>query len=39
MEGYELTDIARMLRIPTGTVKTRLLRARKLLRELLEEEV
>ncbi len=39
MEGYELTDIASLLRVPTGTVKTRLSRARKLLRALLEEEV
>jgi len=39
MEGYELTEIAGMLRIPAGTVKSRLSRARKLLREMLEEEV
>ena len=39
MEGYELTEIAGMLHVPTGTIKTRLLRARKLLREMLEEEV
>lgn len=39
MEGYELTEIACMLRVPTGTVKTRLSRARKLLRDMLEEEV
>ena len=39
MEGYELAEIAGMLRLPGGTVKTRLMRARKQLRELLEEEV
>ena len=39
MEGYELSEIAGMLRVPTGTVKTRLMLARKLLRDMLEEEV
>lgn len=39
MEGYELAEIAGMLRVPTGTIKTRLSRARKLLREMLGEEV
>jgi RNA polymerase sigma-70 factor (ECF subfamily) len=28
IEGYELKDIARMLRLPAGTVKSRLYRAR-----------
>ena len=33
MEGYALKDIARMLRLPTGTVKSRLHRARKKMKE------
>jgi RNA polymerase sigma-70 factor (ECF subfamily) len=39
MEGYELKEIAAMLRVPVGTVKTRLLKARKLLKAALGEEV
>ena len=33
LEGYPLADVARMMRIPTGTVKSRLSRARKQLKE------
>jgi len=39
MEGYEVADIAKLMRIPLGTVKTRLLRARKLLEEMMKEEI
>ena len=38
MEGYGVGDIARMLRLPSGTVKTRLARARALLRLQLSDE-
>lgn len=40
-EGYPIKDIARMLKMPTGTVKNRLLEARKQLRDELkyDEEV
>ena len=38
MEGYGLDDIARMLRVPTGTIKTRMARARALLRLQLTDE-
>lgn len=38
MEGYKLREIAQILRIPEGTVKTRLTRAKKKLKSLLEEE-
>ncbi len=37
MEGYSVEEIAQMLSQPTGTVKTRLMRARKQLRESLSE--
>ena len=37
MEGYKQREIAEILDIPIGTVKTRLLRAKKQLREQLEE--
>ena len=33
LEGYEVRDVAGMLRIPTGTVKSRLSRGRELLRQ------
>ena len=38
MEGYDSKEIARILRIPAGTVRTRLMRARNLLRDFLGEE-
>lgn len=33
LEGYKMQDIAEMLRIPLGTVKTRIARGKKLLKE------
>ena len=38
MEGYGVDDIARMLRVPSGTIKTRMARARALLRLQLTDE-
>ncbi|MBR3503262.1 MAG: RNA polymerase sigma factor [Clostridia bacterium] len=38
MEGYGVNEIARTLRVPPGTVKTRLARARALLRLQLSDE-
>lgn len=38
MEGYKLREVAQILGVPEGTVKTRLLRAKKRLRTMLEEE-
>lgn len=38
MEGYDSREIARMLRIPAGTVRTRLMRARTLLKSFLDDE-
>ena len=38
VEGYPLEDIARILRVPCGTVKSRMARARKKLKLKLEEE-
>ena len=38
MEGYRLREIAQILRVPEGTVKTRLTRAKKKLKTLLEED-
>ena len=37
IEGYTVKEIAGMLRVPESTVKTRMARARKLLRETLAE--
>lgn len=37
MEGYKTREIAQILRIPEGTVKTRLSRAKRKLKGLLEE--
>ena len=38
VEGYELKEAAAMLRLPVGTVKSRLSRARNQLRTILEKE-
>ena len=38
-EGYEVAEIARMMRLPSGTVKTRMRKARALLKAMLSEEV
>ena len=38
-EGYEVAEIARMLRLPSGTVKTRMRKARAFLKAMLSEEV
>lgn len=39
MEGYSVSEVASMLRLPTGTVKTRLFKARKILRlQLIDED-
>ncbi|MDO5324441.1 MAG: sigma-70 family RNA polymerase sigma factor [Clostridia bacterium] len=38
MEGYRVREIAKILRIPEGTVKSRIARAKRKLRALLEEE-
>ena len=39
IEGYDVAEVARMLRLPQGTVKSRMARGKAKLRELLEEEV
>lgn len=39
VEGYSVAEVARMLRLPEGTVKSRLSRGRSKLKALLEEEV
>lgn len=39
MEGYKVREVAQILNIPEGTVKTRLLRAKTKLKRLLEEEM
>ena len=39
IEGYDVAEVAGMLRLPQGTVKSRMARGRTKLRELLEEEV
>ena len=39
VEGYKLDEIAGMLRLPEGTIKSRLMRGRRMLRALLDEEV
>jgi DNA-directed RNA polymerase specialized sigma24 family protein len=35
MEGHALSDVARLLRVPEGTVKSRLFQARRILAETL----
>ena len=39
VEGYNVDEVARMLRRPEGTIKSQLMRGRKMLREMLDEEV
>ena len=39
LEGYSVAEVAAILRVPQGTVKTRLARGRKALKALLDEEV
>ncbi len=39
MEGYSVNEIARLLRVPSGTVKSRLSKGRKQLKKLLDDEV
>ena len=39
IEGYSVAEVARMLRLPQGTVKSRLSRGRERLRIMLQEEV
>lgn len=39
VDGYSVKEVARMLRLPEGTVKSRLSRGREKLRSILEEEV
>ena len=39
VEGYNVAEVARMLRLPEGTVKSRLSRGRDKLKALLNEEV
>lgn len=38
MEGYRVEEMARMLRLPQGTVKSRLRRARMRLKDMLDDE-
>ena len=38
IEGYDVRHVAEILRIPAGSVKTRLMRARAHLRDILNEE-
>lgn len=38
MEGYTTREIAQMLRMPEGTVKSRIRRAKELLKEIITEE-
>lgn len=39
IEGYQTDEVARILRIPQGTVKSRMARGRKALQSILSEEV
>ena len=38
IEGYDVKHVAEILKIPSGSVKTRLMRARAHLRDILNEE-
>ncbi len=38
LDGYPIREVARMMRLPQGTVKSRLSRARKLMREKLTDQ-
>lgn len=38
LEGYSIEEIAKILRIPAGTVKSRLSRGRRDLRRIMERE-
>ncbi len=38
VEGYEVREVARLLRLPEGTVKSRLMRGRAMLKKQMEEE-
>lgn len=38
MEGYRVDEIAKMLRLPSGTVKSRLMRARARLKDMLDDQ-
>ncbi|MPM51079.1 hypothetical protein SDC9_97825 [bioreactor metagenome] len=39
IEGYSIDEVAYMLRVPQGTVKSRLHKGRKLLRDMLNDEI
>ena len=39
VEGYDVAEVARMLRRPEGTIKSQLMRGRRMLRETLDGEV
>ena len=39
VEGYKVEEVAKALRLPEGTVKSRLMRGRKQLRDMLDGEV
>jgi len=39
MEGFSIKEISQMLRLPQGTIKSRMLRGRRELKEMLNEEV
>ena len=39
IEGYRIDEVAQMLKLPQGTIKTRMVRGRKQLKQILLEEV
>lgn len=39
LEGYSIEEIAKIMRVPAGTVKSRLSRGRRILRGIMEKEV